>query len=76
MPYNVHNDPEAGLNDTEAAELIGISVHTLRQYRAGGAPYFGPKFTKLGKRIIYKRKDAIAYRESEGIEAVMMRDKP
>lgn len=76
MPYNAHKDDEAGLNDNEAADLIGVSVHILRSYRAGGPPYLSPKFTRLGKRIIYKRKEAIAWRDRDGIEAVMVGDKP
>lgn len=58
--YCAHQDPEADLNANEAASLLSISVHALSTHRAGSPPYTSPKFIKLGKWIIYKRKDLLA----------------
>jgi hypothetical protein len=68
---SIPTDPEAGLTDAQAAELLGLSVHTLRAYRQEGPPYQGPKFTKYGRRITYVRKDVLEHRERYGIPAVM-----
>lgn len=72
MPYEAHLDGEAGMSDKQAAELLGVSVHTLRTFRFQGPPHSGPKFIKLNKRVIYRRKDLLAWRDSEGFEAVMV----
>lgn len=42
------------LRDIEAAAYLAISPVTLRQWRAQGR---GPTYRKLGKAIIYARKD-------------------
>jgi cytochrome c len=74
MPCDARQNPEPGLNDNEAADLLSILVHTPRAHRAGDPPYTDPKSIKLGKRIIYKRKDLLVLRDREGIGAIMLRN--
>jgi predicted DNA-binding transcriptional regulator AlpA len=38
----------------EAATKTGMSVSTLNKWRVTG---FGPKFVKLGKRVLYRDED-------------------
>ena len=39
------------LNTIEAAKYLGVSVSYLKKLRAAGG---GPKFYKVGKRVIYE----------------------
>jgi hypothetical protein len=38
------------LAEQQAAEYLGVSVHTLRRWRVYGG---GPKFLKMGSRVVY-----------------------
>lgn len=38
------------LAERQAAEYLGISVHSLRRWRVYGG---GPKFLKMGSRVVY-----------------------
>lgn len=40
------------LTEDDAAEWLNISVRTLQRMRAEGS---GPKFTKMGRRVLYNR---------------------
>lgn len=40
----------------EVAELTGIPENTLRHWRAIGC---GPRSAKLGRRIVYRRRDVV-----------------
>jgi predicted DNA-binding transcriptional regulator AlpA len=42
----------------EAATKTGMSVSTLNKWRVTG---FGPKFVKLGKRVLYRDEDIEAF---------------
>jgi predicted DNA-binding transcriptional regulator AlpA len=47
------------LNSVEkAATKTGMSVSTLNKWRVTG---FGPKFVKLGKRVLYRDEDIEAF---------------
>ncbi|NDF11810.1 MAG: DNA-binding protein [Proteobacteria bacterium] len=46
------------LTPTELAELWGISENTLRKWRWEGK---GPRYVKLGERVVYRRNDIDAY---------------
>ncbi len=39
------------LTQNEAAELLRLSPRTLERHRVAGT---GPKFTKLGRRVVYR----------------------
>jgi len=42
------------LNETQAAELLGVSVRTLQAWRVRGG---GPVFVKLGRSVRYRPDD-------------------
>tara|TARA_B100001248_G_C27166969_1_gene356180 strand:+ start:336 stop:545 length:210 start_codon:yes stop_codon:yes gene_type:complete len=42
----------------ELSTLWGISSHTLRKWRWEGR---GPKFTKIGRRVMYRKSDIETY---------------
>ena len=45
---------EALINEYEAAQLLGLSVSTLRNWRFAGV---GPKYYKVGRAVRYDRND-------------------
>jgi excisionase family DNA binding protein len=45
-------------NDIEAAEVLGLSVETLRRWRLERK---GPKYYKLGRNVRYLYSDLAAY---------------
>lgn len=42
----------------DAADALGVSVSTLNKWRVSG---FGPRFTKLGRRVGYRDEDLQAF---------------
>ncbi|KAA0591980.1 hypothetical protein J2848_003831 [Azospirillum lipoferum] len=44
--------------DEEAAEQLRLSAWTLRQWRCKGR---GPKFMKIGRRVLYRKKDILSF---------------
>jgi predicted DNA-binding transcriptional regulator AlpA len=49
------------LNEHDVAQLLGVSVRTLQRQRVRGD---GPRYVKLGKRVLYREQDIEAYVES------------
>lgn len=49
------------LNEHRAAEIFGVSVRTLQRMRVRGD---GPRYVKIGKRVLYREEDLEAYIES------------
>lgn len=43
----------------EVAEMTGIPLATLRFWRASG--HTGPKSAKLGRRVVYREADVLAW---------------
>ncbi len=50
------------IDDLQAAELIGMSVFTLRKWRTTG---HGPAYIKCGKSVKYRLSDLEAYIEKQ-----------
>jgi excisionase family DNA binding protein len=50
--------------DTEAAELLNMSVHTLRKMRCQGT---GPAYRKLGRSVRYAMSDLQSYIEKSAV---------
>lgn len=48
---------------SETAELIGVSEATLRFWRHRGD--FGPPSAKLGRRVVYREADVIAWVDAQ-----------
>ena len=59
---NVSDDAavSACLNETSTAQVIGISVHTLRSWRKQKR---GPAWIKVGTRVLYRRAAIEAFLE-------------
>lgn len=49
------------LAEQQAAEYLGISVHSLRRWRVYGG---GPRFLKMGSRVVYQIAELDAYQAS------------
>lgn len=49
------------LAEKQAAEYLAISVHTLRRWRVYGG---GPRFLKMGSRVVYPIEELDAYQAS------------
>jgi len=52
------NNAEKFLTQDDVAILWNISTNTLRKWRWEGK---GPKFVKLGARVVYRESDVLAY---------------
>lgn len=46
----------------QLAELLGSSVNTVRYWRTIG---YGPKSARIGRRVVYRRADVIAWIDSQ-----------
>lgn len=51
-------DPESLLSEAQTCELTGLAERTLQRKRLDGT---GPRFVKLGRRILYRRADVLAW---------------
>jgi predicted DNA-binding transcriptional regulator AlpA len=51
-------DPDAALNENQAAEFLGVSVRTLQAWRVRGG---GPPYVKIGRAVRYQRRALIAF---------------
>jgi predicted DNA-binding transcriptional regulator AlpA len=49
---------EKFLTQNELAEMWGVSPNTLRKWRWEGK---GPRFVKLGTRVVYRQTDIFAF---------------
>lgn len=52
------DDNERMLNEFEVANMTGLTVSTLRQWRVSGSKL---PFVKLGRRVVYKKDDVTDY---------------
>ncbi|MFI5298802.1 MAG: helix-turn-helix domain-containing protein [Polyangiales bacterium] len=58
MPERTSTQMTALLDEITAAELLHLSVHTLRSWRSQG---IGPSFHRLGRRIRYSPESLQAF---------------
>lgn len=49
------------MNTAEAAPYLGVSTHTLEQWRWLGK---GPAYMKIGRRVVYRVSDLDAWMDS------------
>jgi len=53
--------PQRYLRTPDAARLVGLSIRTLEKHRIYGT---GPRYSKLGGRVVYRIEDLQAWVES------------
>ena len=61
QPVAGHPDPEQKLDQKEATKYVfgeGGSERTLEGWRVRGG---GPRFLKIGRRVVYRRRDLDAW---------------
>lgn len=63
--------PPRALRERDAAAYTGLSIHTFRNVRcadmkraARGEPIAGPRWSNLGRAVVYLREDLDAWLES------------
>lgn len=61
MPTDEAPNRAALLTESEAAQLVNLSVRTFQTWRVRGG---GPQFVKLGGAVRYRRRDLDAWVES------------
>ena len=61
MPANFPDLPPRYLRTPEAARFVGLSIRTLEKHRIYGT---GPRYSKLGGRVVYRVEDLQAWVES------------
>ena len=53
------------VDERGAATLLGIAPATLRNIRSQGR---GPKYSRVGRRIVYRVRDVEAYLEAHSVD--------
>ena len=61
MPANFTDLPTRYLRTPEASRFVGLSIRTLEKHRIYGT---GPRYSKLGGRVVYRVEDLQAWVES------------
>lgn len=51
-------DPDAAMGEDDSAAFLGVSTRTLQRWRATGD---GPRFSRLGGRVVYKRRELVRF---------------
>jgi predicted DNA-binding transcriptional regulator AlpA len=65
MSTNIAGLPPRYLRTPEAARFVGLSIRTLEKHRIYGT---GPRYAKLGGRVVYRLEDLQAWVDS-GVKA-------
>ena len=61
MSTNPNGLPPRYMRTPEAARFVGLSIRTLEKHRIYGT---GPRYSKLGGRVVYRLDDIQAWVES------------
>ena len=64
-------DPDAALNENQAANLLGVSVRTLQAWRVRGG---GPAFVKMGRAVRYQRRALVAFQDAHTVTSTTEAD--
>ncbi len=51
----------------QAAEVLGVSVHTLEKWRRSGYEGVGPRYRLHGRHVRYDPRDLLAWSESKAV---------
>ena len=57
-------DPDAALNEIQAAQFLGVSVRTLQAWRVRGG---GPRYCKIGRAVRYQRRELVSFQETHTV---------
>lgn len=60
-----YQPPSGFVSEAQAAELLGVTVFGLRDWRRRG---YGPRSNKLGRRVLYRDRDIAAFLDGLGGE--------
>ncbi len=55
---------EQFIGEGAASEFLGVSRRTLQRWRVEPPPGGGPRFFRLGGRVLYRRTDLTAWAET------------
>jgi hypothetical protein len=59
--YNPSIDPQQRMSEVGVSDITTLSINTLQQMRVNGD---GPKYHKLGRKVVYKRVDVLDWLEA------------
>jgi predicted DNA-binding transcriptional regulator AlpA len=60
-------DPDAALNEFQAAEFLGLSVRTLQAWRVSGD---GPSYVKMGRAVRYQRRALVTFQQKHTVSSI------
>jgi helix-turn-helix protein len=66
-PLVVSSDPDAAFNESQAANLLGVSVRTLQAWRFRGG---GPRYIKIGRAVRYQRKVLVSFQAEHTVSSI------
>lgn len=58
------SDPDAAINENQAAEILGVSTRTLQAWRVRGG---GPPYVKIGRAVRYQRRALVTFQEQHTV---------
>jgi phage terminase Nu1 subunit (DNA packaging protein) len=64
-------DPDAALNENQAAEFLGVSVRTLQAWRVRGG---GPVYCKIGRAVRYQRRVLVSFQQEHTVSSTSETD--
>lgn len=64
-------DPDAALNENQAADFLGVSVRTLQAWRVRGG---GPRYTKIGRSVRYQRRELVSFQRTHTVSSTAEAD--
>ncbi|MEM9500600.1 MAG: helix-turn-helix domain-containing protein [Pseudomonadota bacterium] len=59
-------DGDRHLNAAEVAEISGLSISTIRDYRSSRGRRYGPPFHKVERRVIYSLNEVLRWLDAQG----------
>lgn len=63
---SVAADPDAALNENQAADFLGVSVRTLQAWRVRGG---GPRYCKIGRAVRYQRGELVSFQRAHTVSS-------
>jgi predicted DNA-binding transcriptional regulator AlpA len=71
LSTSITADPDAALNENQAAEFLGLSTRTLQAWRVRGG---GPPFVKIGRSVRYQRRVLIEFQAAHTVTSTTEAD--